>query len=138
MPKRMLDGMAVWTPDEDKVTFVDEQVGIPIDDLLSSEEEPELNEVSTQEEYAAAMIEFESAEKLALLPHTDGFPELIRVLQGNAEAQAAAERQYRGTDERKIAHLRLARIQADYALEFVSNTVEYSTSVPRPVLRRAE
>jgi hypothetical protein len=134
--KRMLDGMAVWTPDEDTVTFVDEQVGIPIDEVLTSEEEPETAEVTSPEEYQAALIYFESAQKLALLPHTDGYPELIRVLQENAEAHAAAERQYHGTDERKIKHLRLARIRADYALEFVSNTVVDSVSVPRPVFNR--
>ena len=126
MSRRLIDGMVVEGPDD---------VGVDIEDVLyENRDVPAPQECLTAEEYEQAANLYNSAQKLLLLLQDEGFVELQRLLQENADYHAAADRRYAGLDEKKILGLRMDRIAADYALKFVTNLIESAQATPRPIL----
>ena len=130
MSRRLIDGMVVNVPDED-APFV----GVDIEDVMYEDQDaPAPQECLTPEEYEQAAQTYNSAQKLLLLLQDEGFVELLRLLKENADYHAESDRRYAGLDITKIQGLRMDRIAADYALEFVTNLLDSAKITPRPVL----
>lgn len=130
MARRFIDGMAVNVPDEDAP-----MVGVDIDDVVYEDQEASgVVECHSTEEYEDAATAYNSAQKLLTLLQCEGFGELGRLLNENAEYHAAAERRYTANDAAKIDGLRGNRVAADYTFKFVTNLIENAKQTPRPVL----
>lgn len=126
MRRRLLDGMEVFTPEE---------VGVDIDDVVYEDADaPAPQECLTPEEFEQAAIVYNSAQKLLLLLQDEGFTELMRILEENAQHHADAERRYTSLDANKIIGFRMNRIAADHALNFVKELLDSAKITPRPVM----
>jgi len=126
MARRFIDGIVVEST---------EQIGIDIEDALYSDDSG-TSETFSQEEYASAMKEYETAQLIKTLALMEQFKALVRLAEEQANFAREAELNYSGVEQNRIAQLRQARISTKFTFDFMRNTVESAASVQRPVLVR--
>lgn len=109
-------------------------IGDDIEDVVYGEDQNTVIADST-EEFQALSEEYLDARSLDRLKYNEDFQLLLSKSRQVAQQAADNERYYDKLDEEKIKKLRLDRIKAQYAFDWIKQTVENAASVQKPVLR---
>lgn len=108
-----------------------------LEDVLYGAESPTAD-VFDQEDAALMQKEFDRAQVLKEMSLTPGFKELSALAADAAARCIQAEIAYSGTDKSKVEKLRMGRICAVHARDFIRITIENAVDTPRPVLQKAQ
>jgi hypothetical protein len=108
-----------------------------LEDVLYGTESPTAD-VFDQEDAALMQKEFDRAQGLKEMSLTPGFKDLSAMVAEAADSCIQREIAYSGTDKNKAEKLRMDRICAIYARDFLRITIENAVDTPRPVLQKAQ